>query len=200
MQARIAVADPLPAFRRGVIEILRDAGFDPEAPEDVLAWANDEVPKVVVLTIRSDADWDLLETLHRAAADIVLMALLEPVTVEASVRALRSGAVCAVSRDASPATLRDTFRAAMQGKSLLGVDVLRALTASENAAAATDQPSAEERKWLRDLSRGRTVGDLAAEVGYSERMMFRLLRGLYTRLGATGRTDALIIAQSRGWL
>jgi DNA-binding NarL/FixJ family response regulator len=200
MQARIAVADPLPAFRRGVMEILRDAGFAPEAPDDVLAWANDDVPKAVVLTIRSDADWELLETLHRAAAEVVLMALLEPVTVEASVRALRSGAVCAVSRDASPATLQDAFRAAMQGRSLLTVEVLRALTAPEDSVTAVDRPSAEERRWLRSLSRGMTVGELATETGYSERMMFRLLRGLYTRLGATGRTDALILAQSRGWL
>lgn len=200
MQARIAIADPLPAFRRGVIEILRDAGFDPEAPEDVLAWVHDEVPKAVVITVRSDADWELLETLHRAATGTVLMVLLEPVTVEASVRALRSGAVCAVARDAGPDVLRDSFRAAMDGKSLLGVDVLRVLAAPDDAAQPTDRPSAEERKWLRELSRGRTVGDLAAEAGYSERMMFRLLRSLYTRLGATGRTDALITAQSRGWL
>ena len=28
MRVRIAVADPLPVFRRGVIAILRDAGYD----------------------------------------------------------------------------------------------------------------------------------------------------------------------------
>jgi DNA-binding NarL/FixJ family response regulator len=199
MQARIAVADPLPAFRRGVIEILRDAGFEPEAPEDVLAWVHDEQPKAVVLTIRTDTDWELLERLRHATAGIVLMALLDPVTVESSVRALRAGAVCAVARDASPATIREAFRAAMQGQSLLGVDVLRALTAPAGVSPP-DRPSAEERRWLRDLSRGRTVGELAADAGYSERMMFRLLRDLYTRFGATGRTDALIMAQSRGWL
>jgi DNA-binding NarL/FixJ family response regulator len=31
-------------------------------------------------------------------------------------------------------------------------------------------------------------------------MMFRLLRDLYTRLGASNRTEALMRARDRGWI
>ena len=52
----------------------------------------------------------------------------------------------------------------------------------------------------RELAGGVTVAQLAAQVGYSERMMFRLLRELYDRLHVRGRTDALMLARERGWL
>jgi len=199
MPMRIAVADPLPVFRKGVMEILREAGYEPEAPDNLLAWIRDEQTKAVIITIRSEADWQLLETLHRSTADVLLVALLDQMSVAASVRALRAGAVCVISRDTSPAALSEAFRAAVRGQSLVQVEVLRALALSADDPAV-NEPSAEERRWLRDLAAGMTVARLADEAGYSERMMFRRLRDLYTRLGVDNRTAALIEAQTHGWL
>lgn len=45
-----------------------------------------------------------------------------------------------------------------------------------------------------------TVGDLSAEIGYSERAMFRHLKALYFRLGVRNRTEALLWAKQRGLL
>jgi hypothetical protein len=53
---------------------------------------------------------------------------------------------------------------------------------------------------LRDLAQGRTVAQVADRSGYSERMMFRLLRDLYTELGVTNRTEAMLLARERGWM
>ncbi|MBG0568450.1 response regulator transcription factor [Actinoplanes aureus] len=204
MFVRIAVADPLPVFRRGVMAILRDAGFETEAPDDLVAWVRGHQATAALVTVCSESDWQLLETLHRASADVVLVALLEQVTVADSVRALRAGASCVVPRDTSPSALQEAFGAAVRGQSLVSIEVLRALTVPSGTAPApapaSNQPSPDERKWLRELARGTTVGRLASDVGYSERMMFRLLRDLYTRLGADNRTDALIKAQAQGWL
>ncbi|GAA0505405.1 DNA-binding response regulator [Paractinoplanes deccanensis] len=200
MLVRIAVADPLPVFRHGVVEILRDAGFEPETPDDLFGWVRDEQTTVVVLTLKSEADWRTLEGLRRTASDLVLIALLEEMSVRDSVRALRAGAACVMARDATPAAFRERFRAVVRGESVVPVDVLRELTAPATDPAVPDEPSPAERHWLRGLAQGATVGRLAAEAGYSERMMFRLLRDLYTRMGARDRTDALIMAQHRGWL
>lgn len=199
MLMRIAVADPLPVFRRGVMQILREAGYESEAPDDLLAWIRDEQTKAVIITVRSEADWHLLEALHRSTADVVLVALLDQVSVAASVRALRAGAACVVSRDTSPAALSEAFSAAVRGQSLVPVEVLRALALAADEPPV-DQPSADERRWLRGLAAGMTVSRLADEAGYSERMMFRLLRDLYTRLGVDNRTEALMKAQRHGWL
>jgi len=43
----------------------------------------------------------------------------------------------------------------------------------------------EEAEWLDALARGATVVSLADDYGYSERVMFRRLRDLYERLGAS---------------
>ncbi|MBO3742628.1 response regulator transcription factor [Actinoplanes flavus] len=200
MLVRIAVADPLPVFRHGVVEILRDAGFESETPDDLLAWVRDEQTTIVILTLQSEADWRMLEGLRRTAADLVLVALLEQMSVPDSVRALRAGAACVMARDASPSAFRERFRAVVRGESVVPVEVLRELAAPGADITEPNEPSAAERDWLRNLARGTTVGRLAAEAGYSERMMFRLLRDLYTRIGAQGRTDALITAQQHGWL
>jgi DNA-binding NarL/FixJ family response regulator len=199
MPVRIAVTDPLPIFRRGVMAILRDVGFEPEATDDPLTWVHDRQTKALVITLLSEADWELLAALHESTVETLLIALLERVTLENSVRALRAGAACVLPRDASPAALREAFGAVTNGQSLIALDVLRAL-ADGVPSTPDDGPSAEERRWLRALSAGTTVNRLAAEVGYSERMMFRLLRELYTRIGAQGRTDALVTAQANGWL
>jgi DNA-binding NarL/FixJ family response regulator len=124
-----------------------------------------------------------------------VVALLDQMSVAGSVRAFRAGAACVMARDTSPSALREAFGAAVRGQSLMPVKVLRALIDS-----VAEEPSADERRWLRELAQGTTVGRLASEVGYSERMMFRLLRDLYTRLGADNRTEALVRAQAQGWL
>lgn len=79
--------------------------------------------------------------------------------------------------------------------------MVRALTAG---TLAVDQASGDltlrEIDWLQQLARGITVADLAERAGYSERMMFRLLRTLYAELHASHRTEALIRARDRGWV
>jgi DNA-binding NarL/FixJ family response regulator len=58
----------------------------------------------------------------------------------------------------------------------------------------------EDVDWLLALSRGQTVVELADDVGYSERSMFRKLHELYERLGVTNRSAALLEAQRLGLL
>jgi DNA-binding CsgD family transcriptional regulator len=53
---------------------------------------------------------------------------------------------------------------------------------------------------LRQLAAGATVAQLADRAGYSERAMFRLLHALYRQLGARSRIEAILHAQTSGWL
>jgi DNA-binding NarL/FixJ family response regulator len=201
MFIRIAVFDPLPVFRRGVLAILGDAGFDADSPDDLLAWLRDEERRVVLLTLALPGDWELLTEIRRVRPATEVLALLDDPSVAGYLRALTLGAVGAVPRDAPAAVVRGAFDAAVQGRSVLPIDVVRALSAG---AAATepqaDQPSSRELDWLRELSRGVTIARLAEQVGYSERMMFRLLRATYRKLNAATRTEALMTARARGLL
>jgi DNA-binding NarL/FixJ family response regulator len=201
MSVRIAVLDPLPVFRHGIMAALGEAGFRSETPDDLMAWLRDEQPRVVLMTLGSADDWALLGRLHHDRPDVIVVAVLEEAGVMGYLRALTAGAVSAVRRDAPPEEVRQVFEAAVQGTSLLPVEVVRALASpSEPPPQAQDAPSPREIEWLRQLARGITVAQLADGAGYSERAMFRLLRSLYAKLDVKSRTEALMHARERGWL
>jgi DNA-binding NarL/FixJ family response regulator len=90
--------------------------------------------------------------------------------------------------------------AAISGRSVLPVEVVRALTATGDVQRPDRIPPETEISWIRQLTQGLTVARLAERAGYSERMMFRLLRDLYQRWGVANRTEAIIHARDNGWL
>ena len=57
-----------------------------------------------------------------------------------------------------------------------------------------------ERHLLKRLSAGAAIADLAAEMGYSERSTYRVLAGLWEKLGVTDRTEGMQKAVSEGLL
>ncbi|MEV1171433.1 response regulator transcription factor [Nonomuraea sp. NPDC049784] len=200
MTVRVAVVDPLPMFARGLAATLGDEGFPADAPEDVLQWAAEPGVPLVLLAVEHDRDWARLSDLLKVQPEATVVVVLSDVTPGAYVRAVAAGAVGVLPRDASAILVRDVVRAAVNGNSLLPVDVLRTLVAN----STDDQPprllSDNEIEWLSQLADGMTVAQLAERVGYSERMMFRLLSGLYSRLGVGNRTRALMRAREEGWL
>jgi DNA-binding NarL/FixJ family response regulator len=201
MSVRIAVSDPLPLFRRGIIATLGEAGFELEDPEDLLAWTREDQRQVVILTLRSPQDWALLARLHEDQPDVLVVAVLEDASLPGYVQAVLAGATAVLPRDAPVETVRRVFGAAVQGQSLLPAEVVRALaTPTQPLGDHGDKAAVQEIGWLRELANGATVARLAGRAGYSERAMYRLLRDLYARLGVRNRTEALMLARERGWL
>jgi DNA-binding NarL/FixJ family response regulator len=201
MSVEVAVSDPLPVFRRGIMATLDNAGYGPESSGDLLAWTQGRQRRVVFLTLQSSEDWSLLDELHSTRADLLVIAVLVDADTATFARAILSGAATAIPRDASPKVIKRVFDAALNGEALLPLEVVRALASSGvSPARETGSPSAQEIDWLRQLAHSRTVAQLAEQAGYSERAMFRLLRNLYSRMGVDSRTAALIRAQELGWL
>ncbi|MFG2106481.1 hypothetical protein Q2K19_22295 [Micromonospora soli] len=201
MVPRVAVVDPLPLFRRGVVAAITAAGYGVEEPDDAVTWAAVPERRIVVLTVQAPGDWAMLDAVCRGAAGNGVIAVLDRPEPAAYVRALTSGAVAAIPRDAPPAVLRAVLDAAADGKSLIPTEALRALIRPEAGPDVGDAvPSADEISWLRRLARGDSVAEVADRSGYSERMMFRLLRDVYTRMGKRNRTEALMHAKDQGWL
>ncbi|MGW4210273.1 DNA-binding response regulator [Lentzea sp. NPDC004789] len=188
-------------FRQGVAACLDNVTVESETPSDLRAWAHSVERRVVLLSVCTSEDWELLADLCRAPEGVVVIALLDDVSVANYLRAITAGAAGATSRAVSPAELRSVFRAAVEGSTLLPTAVVRALaTGSTASSPASDHPSSQEIGWLRDLANGVSVVRIAESAGYSERMMFRLLRDLYARLGTRGRTEALMLARKRDWI
>lgn len=199
MSVRVAVSDPLPMFRQGVMACLEDVLVEPETPTDLRTWARGVDRRVILLTVRAAADWDLLSELCHERGDLIVLAVLEEASVAGYLRAISAGAVTAIPRTVSMTRLRAVFQAAVEGSTQLPTEVVRAL-AGRDAENVVEHPSTREIGWLRDLANEVSVSRIAESAGYSERMMFRLLRDLYTRLGARNRTEALMLARDREWI
>lgn len=162
MSVQVAVSDPLPLFRRGIQAALTDAGFAPDAPENLVRWVREGQRKAVFLALDEPADWKLLADLVGAAPDILVVALLADPNVPTYVRAYSAGAVAVLPRDATPAAVHQALAAALDGRSLVPIDVLRAMAPpSTPMEAPPDLLRPDEVAWLRELAAGITIGKLA---------------------------------------
>jgi DNA-binding NarL/FixJ family response regulator len=197
---RVAVWDPLPMFRRGIVTAIESIGFRLEEPDSLLRWAAEQESRAVFLTLSSVDDWLLLGQLHSDWPGMLVIALLMEESIDMYVRALREGATVAVARDARAETVIDVFQAAVGGMSVLPSNVVRALVSANGEPKLPDNVKPHEIDWLRALSEGVTVAALATAVGYSERAMYRLLRDLYERMGVRNRSHAILEATRQGWL
>ena len=119
-------------------------------------------------------------------------------SVQTYADALRAGATGAFPADAELDHVLRVVRSAAVGQTLLPLRVASAL--SRRRAGSPPQLERHERQYLRRLADGGTVGGLARSAGYSEREMYRLLSAVYARLGATNRTEALLLAERWGLL
>jgi DNA-binding NarL/FixJ family response regulator len=197
---QVAVVDPLPLFRDGAVAALTAAGHVVQTPSDVVVWARQVQNPVVLLTVQAEADWAVLAELGAIGTPTApLVVLLGDESLEAGMRAVRAGARSVLSREVSAEVLRRTVSATLDGQAVLPAAVATALATGTRVGPA-GVPTDEKLSWLRALATGSTVAQLASQAGYSERAMFRLLRALYHDLGVSGRVEALIQAQEKGWL
>jgi DNA-binding NarL/FixJ family response regulator len=135
------------------------------------------------MTLAAPDDWQLLSALKPARSDLVVIAFLADPNLTSYVRAANAGAVNAIPRCNAPSQVQRAFEAAVDGRSPLPVDVVRAITATvPNGEVRSTSPSEQEIDWLRQLAPSSSVVNLAEHAGYSERMIFRHLRALYMKL------------------
>lgn len=195
---RVAVIDPLPMYRRGMVAVLSEAGHAVEAIEDPQTWARGDATGVLLLTLAADADWELLRQLNDG---VVAIAVVFQGSVEAGVHAVRAGARSVLERDVTAGVLIRTVEATIGGQAVLPASVAVALAAGSVLPEQSGMaPTTQQLTWLYNLASGMTVAELARLSGYSERAMFRLLQSLYRQVGVRTRIEAVLRAQERGWI
>lgn len=172
-----------------------------EAPADPLTWVRRFPRAVVLLTLISQPDWELLSRLHQADSSPPVIALIEEASAALGVRAVRAGARSILARRATTGALQRTVEATLDGQAVLPAEVAAAL-ASGAEPPGSGQPILSKRQleWLQQLAAGSTVTQLAQRAGYSERAMFRLLQALYQEMGVRTRIEAIMLARDLGWL
>jgi DNA-binding NarL/FixJ family response regulator len=197
----LAVIDPLPIYQQGMVAVLSVAGYQVDTPSDLMEWVHRGRDGLVLLTLAGTADWDLLARLRTVASQQQIIAVLTQESAGLGARAVRAGARSVLPRDVTPAVLRRTVEATLDGQAVLPAAVANVFVTGTVDAGDTDPViTADQLTWLRHLRAGTTITELSQLVGYSERAMYRLLRHLYQQLGARTRIEAIVHAQEQGLL
>lgn len=194
----VALVQLPPVYEYGLTMVLSAAGIGssaPATPEECQGLLPGRGPLVVVVdTARDIALW--LPTPSEGM--IRLVHVVPAITVRTCEAALNAGATGVVALDAEPRSAIAVLRAAAEGKSILPTTVAREMCRPQ--VGPRPQLERPEIDWLRSLADGATVMTVARAHGYSERELYRRLAGVYRRLGAASRTDALLIAERFGLL
>ena len=110
-------------------------------------------------------------------------------------RAMESGAVGFLLKDAPAPELAEAIRRAMAGERVVD-PALAAAALSEGDSPLTER----EREVLSASANGATIADVAATLYLSDGTVRNYLSTAIKKLGARNRTEAARFAEERGWL
>jgi two-component system, NarL family, response regulator DesR len=199
---RVLIAEDMHIVRSALVSLLQDED-DMEVVAEVAR--GDEVvaaiarvhPDVAVLDLEMPgADGvSVAEELRRAAPEtkvIILTALGRPASVRS---ALTAGACGFVLKNAPVSHLIGGIRTVVAGGRVLNPELAAA------AVKLGDSPlTPREGDVLRLIGGGSSVREAARALFLSEGTVRNYLTAVVDKLGARGRTDAVLIAQSNGWI
>lgn len=186
--ARVQIVDDIPIFRNGLSEALRERGLDVVAVGPSPAPVGN--PNVVIYCITRDEAW---EALHEMCDHQQVIAVVQDPVEENELRALTEGAAGAAARSSDVSHVVEAITAVTRGYMLIDLDLVQHLC-GHLARRAPYELSLQERRWLTRLSNGVTISVLARDAGYSERAMYRVMRGIYDRMKVDNLYQALIEA------
>ena len=195
----VAVVGLPTIYRFGLLAALAAAGIRGAAPASGAEWAALlDGPESLVVVVAQEQAGELEPVLAPVRQSVPVVQVLADLSAERCAQALGDGATGVLLVDADLADVVTVVRSAAARETLLPRQVAASLCGSTSAPVPELRP--QELRWLRRLADASTVASLARQSGCSEREMYRLLNGLYNRLGATNRTEALLRAQRSGLL
>jgi two-component system nitrate/nitrite response regulator NarL len=142
--------------------------------------------------------WDAPEA-EAGAAGAPVLALVE--SAPEARQALRFGARGALSRSASPSTIAPAALAVAVGHCILDAGFARALLDLDGPLPAAASPvSPREQEVLELLAQGLSNRDIATRLGISRHTAKFHVNAILDKLGATTRTEAVVLAARGGLL
>jgi two-component system response regulator DesR len=175
------------------IEIVAEASRG----DEVLPAALDTLPDVALLDIEMPGG-DGLEAaavLHERLPSCLVVILTTFGRSGYLKRAMESGAVGFLLKDAPASELAEAIRSAMKGERVVD-PALAAAALSEGDNPLTDR----EREVLAASKGGATIEDVASGLYLSEGTVRNYLSTAIKKLGARNRVEAARLAEKKGWL
>jgi DNA-binding NarL/FixJ family response regulator len=198
MPKLVGVFNAPPVYALGLAGVLSETGFSLEEITDPLPWLKRHHGAAVLVAVHDVSGLDVVVELKAEAPGSVVVTLVDEVNVDAVQASLSAGATGSIALSAGAEEVVLVLNAAMSDNVVLPTVVARMLARENGRSARPSGIGDDEMSWLRALAMGETVAELSARLGYSEREMYRRLHRLYSRIGASGRTDALLRAARWG--
>jgi len=197
--APVAVVDQdVPIYEFGIAELLRLSGLDVTQSGEPLAWAAEPGNRALVLVLRTEEDWKLLQGLAAIPGSLLVAVVVKP-DLKMYRRALDgAGALTAIGWNAQPSDLVKAVTAAAGGDRLLPRPIALALQRPEREPVPDWYALDDEDLYLLGALRaGKTQVGMARHLGRSDRGVRRRLIALYKKLDV--RTGGEAITKSANW-
>jgi DNA-binding NarL/FixJ family response regulator len=209
---RVAVAAPNPILRAGLREILQGA-------EDIAVVAEssglDEISRpaagavatgadVIVIALASAARIDISRIALNGEASPAILALTNEPADLGALMSLPAPAWGILPPDAEVQEIVAAIHALNEGLIVGNPRLLKPLTSRQNGLSfSPPEPLAEpltdrEREVLQRIAQGLANKQIAAALGISEHTVKFHLSSIYTKLGATNRTEAVRLGTLQG--
>lgn len=207
---RLVIVDDDPLVRMGLRAILASQdGWEVVGEagdgEQAVAVVRELMPDVVLMDVRMPGTDGLSATRElTAAGSPAKVLILTTFEVDEYVfEAMRAGAAGFVLKRIPPAELIEAVRVVAAGESLLFPASTRAVI--ERFAAPVEAPdlgdlTEREADVLRELARGRSNQEIAAELFVSLQTVKSHVASILTKLGVRDRTQAVIVAYESGFV
>ncbi|WP_263359112.1 response regulator [Acidicapsa ligni] len=200
---RVLVVDDHPLMRSGIVgeinaqadmKIVGEAGDGHEAISAFRAHR----PDVTLMDIRMPnlGGIEAIVAIRRDFPNARLVILTTSAGDIQAVRAFQAGAVGYLLKNLLRTELIDTVRLVHAGRRRIPPDI--ALQIAEHAA--DDAVSPRELDVLRGVSKGKANKIIAADLNISEHTVKNHIKSILSKLGASDRTDAVVIAIRRGYI
>ena len=202
---RVAIADDHPVVREGLAVMLETqsdlevVGQAENGPDAVALVASRE-PDVLLLDLEMPAldGVGVLRRLRELGASTRAIVFTVFDTDDRIIAAVEAGAAGYLLKGAPRAEVFAAVRTVASGGSLLtpvaASAVLRRMRGTPSAPALTPR----EQSVLEHLARGQANKQIAATLGISERTVKFHMTAIFTKLGATNRTEAVTLAMQAG--
>jgi len=200
---RVLVVDDHPVVREGVLAILATQSDmkvvgEAASAEEALALSVPEPPHVAVLDLRLPgiSGVQLLSQLRLRWPEMRAVMFTSYFLEEEVYAALAAGAWAYVRKGAVRAELVQVIRTVHSGQRHIPPDIAAKLAEHASGAGL----SVREREVLGHVREGRTNRDVAGILGISEHTVNLHVKSILSKLGASSRTEAVMLALRKGIL
>jgi DNA-binding NarL/FixJ family response regulator len=200
---RVLVVDDHPIMRsglRGEIDAQPDMQVVAEASDgnEAIGLFRLHRPDVTLMDVRmpSLGGIEAIEILRKEFPNARFVILTTAAGDIIALRAFKAGAIGYLLKNQLRTELIDTIRIVHSGRRRIPPDIAREMAEH----AADDSLSQRELDVLRAVSQGQANKIIASELGISENTVKNHVKSILSKLDASDRTDAAIIAIRRGYI